>query len=112
MRQRIDMTKNKKRTTKGETLVETLMSLIIATLAFLMLPGAIIASARVNKTVGDISLYGGDVKDMTDTAAAPTGENAGTVQISFDSGMHNSHTVNVKLYGTDVNGLYEFELSE
>ncbi len=100
---------NKKLTEKkGETLVETLMSLIIGTLAFLMLPGAILASARINKTVGEISLYGGDVKRRIDSAADPTGDNLGSANISIGSEGSKSHSVNVILYGTDDNGLYEF----
>ncbi len=45
---------------KGETMVETLISLVMITLALLILPGAIISSARVNKTVEDQPMYGGD----------------------------------------------------
>ena len=95
---------NKLRRKKGETLVETLLSLIIASLAFLILPGAIISAARVNKTIGDISLYGGDVAGSEDSevsAMAPIG----TITVDFGG---SEIKLNVKSYGSEDLGMYEF----
>ena len=40
---------------RGETLAETLIALLIGVLALLMLPMAIVTSARINQKVRDIS---------------------------------------------------------
>ena len=41
----------------GETIVETLAAMLVAVLAFMVLAGAIVASARVNAKTGDMTLY-------------------------------------------------------
>ena len=88
--------------TKGETLVETLMALIVTSLAFLMLPGAIISSSRVNSEVSKLSIYGGD-----DVATSGLGHGVGELNISI--GGSESIKVNVVRYGDKAeNGMYEF----
>ena len=47
----------KLRETSGESIAETLVSMLIVVLAFMMLSGAIVASARVNAKTEDQTLY-------------------------------------------------------
>lgn len=53
----IKETKEKLKERAGETIVETLASMVIVVLAMLMLAGAIVAAARVNAAAEDHSLY-------------------------------------------------------
>ena len=77
---------------KGETLVETLMSLIIITLALLMLPGAIISAARLNKTVEEQPMYGGD---------GP----------ATQYGLTEDEKLNISFYRTDISNEYTYKAS-
>ena len=52
MKQKI---KNKLKNKKGESISESLVALLIVTLAMLMLSGAIVSAARVNKNTADIN---------------------------------------------------------
>lgn len=49
MRNRIKIFRKKINSTSGETIAETLVTMIILSLAVLMLAGAVVTSARVNK---------------------------------------------------------------
>lgn len=66
----------KLRNTKGETIAETLVTMIILSLAVLMLAGAVVTSARVNKKA-----------DNTDTAF--------TVGTQLPDGTSDSSTVTI-----------------
>ena len=50
--------KNKIRSKKGETLIETLVALLIGVLALMMLPWAIVGAVKANKTSAEQSVYG------------------------------------------------------
>ena len=58
--------KIKLREKAGESLIETMVSLLIAVLALTLLPGAIIASSKVNSTAEEQSLYVGDGDEESD----------------------------------------------
>lgn len=88
----------------GETLAETLVSLIIISLALLMLPGAVVAASRVNaekeKQVIFMEKYEGDY-----------GTSEGTFDVTFTLGGDNSKAsvikdVEVTRFGSEENGLY------
>ena len=102
------MMKRKLKTSSGETLAETLVSVIIISLALLILPGAVVAAARVNATAKKQIIY------MENTEDAPTGVDVGTcdVTISVDgnSNTNSLSGVKVKRFGTEETGLYEFGL--
>ena len=91
----------------GETLVETLVALIITALALLMLPGAVVAAARVNAQIADQVAY------MEKTDEAAQGTDVGTCDITFSTSNVKKSTVSglkVKRFGNDKTGLYEIGL--
>ena len=91
----------------GETLAETLVALIITALALLMLPGAVVAAARVNERVSDQVTY------MEKTEEVATGTDAGTCDITFSTSNVKKSTVTdlkVTRFGNDKTGLYEIGL--
>ena len=47
----------KKRWKKGESLIETVAALLITSLALTLLPGAIVAAARVNNRMKQVDYY-------------------------------------------------------
>ena len=49
--------RKKVRSQRGETLIETLVALLIGVLALLMLPGAIVAATKANKESAENSVY-------------------------------------------------------
>ena len=92
---------------KGETLTETLVALIITALALLMLPGAVVAAARVNAAAAKQVIY------MEKTSDASNGVDAGSCSITFSSASNSKTVDNVKVkrFGSESLGLYEFGLS-
>ena len=52
--------RKKLRSQRGETLIETLVALLIGVLALLMLPGAIVAATKANKESAENSVYSGN----------------------------------------------------
>ncbi len=91
----------------GETMVETLVALIITTLALMMLPGAVVAAARVNARIGDQVIY------MERTKDAAAGVDAGKCDITFSTSDMKKSTVSglqVTRFGNDKTGLYEIGL--
>ncbi len=97
----------KLRDKSGETLVETLVALIITTLALMMLPGAVVAAARVNARIGDQVIY------MERTKDAAAGVDAGKCDITFSTSDMKKSTVSgvqVTRFGNDKTGLYEIGL--
>lgn len=98
----------KMKQTSGETLAETLASVVIISLALLMLPGAVVAAARVNATAKKQVIY------MENREEAPTGTPAGTCKltISIDGKSETIQLpgVEVKRFGSEETGLYEIGL--
>ena len=93
---------------KGETLTETLASVVIISLALLMLPGAVVAAARVNASAKKQVIYMENVED------AAEGVDTGTCDFVF-SVTGNTTTlkvenIKVKRFGTEETGLYEMGL--
>ena len=91
----------------GESLAETLVSLIITALALLMLPGAVVAAARVNAKVSEQVIY------MEKTEEVATGTDVGTCDITFSTSNVKKSTVTdlkVTRFGNDKTGLYEIGL--
>ena len=55
---------------KGETIVETLVSMLIVSLSFIMLSGGIVAAAKVNKAARELNKeFNQDVPDGTYSGA-------------------------------------------
>lgn len=102
------MMKKRLKQKNGETLVETLVSLVIIALALLMLPGAVVAAARVNAKAKKQVIY------MEKTLDATKGVDVGTCDISFssDSKTYTVPGVEVTRFGTEETGLYEIGLKE
>ena len=92
--------KRKFRSTSGETIAETLVTMIILSLAVLMIAGAVVTAAKVNKRA-----------DNTDTAFT-TGETAGNIGTTSPrvtisektEGTGKSVTVPVQVYETKKSG--------
>ncbi len=98
--------KRKLKQKKGETLVETLVSLVIIALALMMLPGAVVAAARVNAQVEKQVIF------MEKTAAAEKGTSTGTCDVTFSDGINSFTVDNVEVtrFGSEETGLYEVGL--
>lgn len=98
--------KRKLKQKKGETLVETLVSLVIIALALMMLPGAVVAAARVNAQVEKQVIF------MEKTSLAEKGTSAGTCNVSFtaEGNTHTIENVEVTRFGSEETGLYEVGL--
>ena len=83
----------------GETLVETLFSLLVVGLAMTMLAGAIMAAARVNKGVRDL-----------DTSFQATNNPGSGVNVTVIHTKHNTvpntSSVPVTVYQTDDQNKY------
>ena len=91
----------------GETLAETLVSLVIIALALLMLPGAVVAAARVNAQKEKQVIY------MEKTVDAVKGTPVGTFDVTFSVEGKTSATVSnveVTRFGSEQTGLYEMGL--
>lgn len=85
--------------TSGETIVETLVTMIILSLAVIMLSGAVVTSARVNAKA-----------DNTDTAfyvdEGQLTQESGVMIITDGSGAANAATLDVKVYKTENDYIY------
>ncbi len=91
----------------GETIVETLVSMLIAVLAFMMLAGAIVAAARVNAGTENHTMYINQADSDPDTNKELSGASV-TITVpggTIDTGM------TVKTYSMkDASGtLYYYE---
>lgn len=89
---------NRLQSSEGETIVETLVTMIILSLAVLMLTGAVVTAARVNAKA-----------DNTDTAFTVSGETtpeSGTVTVTDGSGATGAATWNVQVYKTENDYIY------
>ena len=91
----------------GETLVETLVALMITALGLLMLPGAVVAAARVNAISEKQVIY------MEKTLEADAGVDAGKCDVTFSVGGNSGTVEDVKVlrFGTEETGLYEIGLT-
>ncbi len=90
----------------GETLAETLVSLVIIALALLMLPGAVVAAARVNAKKEKQVIY------MEKTPEAEEGTSVGTCDVTFTMNGK-TKTISGKeitRFGSEETGLYEIGL--
>ena len=91
--------KKKLKQQKGETLAESLVALLIATLSVMMLTAAITGSARVNKQNRDADLrYSEDLKraESYETDAEYEVKEA-EIRFDFEGGVH--YIKEVLLYG-------------
>ena len=83
----------------GETIVETLVTMIILSLAVIMLSGAVVTSARVNAKA-----------DNADTAfhvdEGQLTQESGVMTITDGSGAANAATLDVKVYKTENGYIY------
>lgn len=57
-----------KRRNAGETITETLLAMLVVTLAILMVTGAVVSAARINsrREMGDVSLVAGGADETPD----------------------------------------------
>lgn len=91
----------KKSNNKGETITETLVSLLLISLAMLMLPGAIVASAKLNKAVENEIVYPQEGTKNSNVAGLK-------IKLTCE-GQSSTYTgISVNRYGDEGDGLYEF----
>lgn len=88
----------KLRSSCGETIVETLVTMIVLSLAMIMLSGAVVTSARVNQKA--------DNTETTFTTDAQT-STSGTITIQ-DTGSSSPASLNVTVYETE-HGYFYYE---
>ena len=92
--------KRKFRNTSGETIAETLVTMIILSLAVLMIAGAVVTAAKVNKRADNM-----DTAFTTGEAAGNIGTDGPKVTISEKTeGTGKSVTVPVQVYETKKSG--------
>ena len=85
--------------TSGETIVETLVTMIILSLAVIMLSGAVVTSARVNAKADNIdTAFYVDEGQLT--------QESGVMTITDGSGAANAATLDVKVYKTENDYIY------
>lgn len=98
-RQQIRQAGARLKDTSGETIVETLVTMIILSLAVIMLSGAVVTSARVNAKA-----------DNTDTAfhveEGQLTQESGVMTITDGSGATNAATLDVNVYKTENDYIY------
>lgn len=83
---------------KGETLVETLVALLIATFSVMLLTAAITGSARVNKQNSDSDKsYADDLRKVE--SYDKTAGNMVETGLIFDFGSGNTEEITIELYG-------------
>ena len=88
---KLNMVPNKKlKANKGETLVETLISMLIVVLSVTMLAGSIVAAARINQSAKDMNAPV-QLDNVSDTAAVVKLTHVGAADSA----------INVILYKTD-----------
>ena len=74
--------REKFRQKNGETLIETLAALLITTLGLMLLPGAVVSSARVNAKAEKQFIYPASDTDGASSTGAKISKTDGTVSIS------------------------------
>ncbi len=91
------------RSKRGDTLAEVLIATLIAVLALTMLPGAIVAAAKMNRTVEEKSIS---------VNSRLTNTNVGKMDIQFgldEGSMKQFTSADVILYGEEDNGFYRLK---
>ena len=91
MRNRIKIFRKKINSTSGETIAETLVTMIILSLAVLMLAGAVVTSARVNKKADNTDTSFSTESEIVtnDNVTITDGSKAGTAaEISISVNFH------------------------
>ncbi len=83
----------------GESIAETLVAVLVLALAFLMMVGAVTASARVNSRVKNVG--------EDDDDSVPQAKGKATVSVSLDGIDTLTVTATPQLY--EVNGNYYYE---
>lgn len=83
--------------TSGETIAETLVTMIILSLAVLMLAGAVVTSARINSKA--------DNTDTAFTAAATTSPSEGYINFTYESGSEKIY-IPINYYKTGNDYIY------
>lgn len=98
------MMKKRLKSTSGETLTETLVAVVMVSLALIMLPGAVVAAARVNAAAKKQVIF------MENRAEADAGECNIKITVDGQTGEVLLQNVKVKRFGTEETGLYEVGL--
>ena len=98
------MMKKKLKSMSGETLTETLVAVVMVSLALIMLPGAVVAAARVNAAAKKQVIF------MENRAEADAGECNIKITVDGQTGEVLLQDVKVKRFGTEETGLYEVGL--
>ena len=107
---------NRIKNNKGETLIETLVSILIAALSVALLTTSVLAAARINKTVSDADaefyakLEAAELRS-TDNSELLQVDTAGNVLV-FQFKHHEQRAAQIDIYGNDVFATYiehEFE---
>lgn len=107
----MDKISKKLKDTAGETIIETLVSLVIACLGLLLLPGAIVAAAKTNRAAEKYSFYAPGSQSGEGTAGE---ENAtivtdGTISIDGVS-VNVKITTNTRGTGDNKTTFYSYSL--
>ncbi len=112
----MDRITGKIRSKKGETLAETLVSLVIVAMTMTMIAGGVVAAARVNSRADNkentLHIEGASVVSETTTftvtsPAGPTGD--ASADYKGTTGAATSDQVQVKLYHDETGDYYFFE---
>lgn len=107
---------NKVKSNKGETLIETLVSILIAALSVALLTTSVLAAARINKTIREADeefyskLAAAELRSTADSELLQV-DTAGNVLV-FQFQHHEQRAVQIDIYGNDVFATYiehEFE---
>lgn len=110
------MKRNKIKCNKGETLIETLVSILIAALSVALLTTAVVAAARINKTIREADeafyakLEAAELRSAADSELLQV-DTAGNVLV-FQFQNHENRAVQIDIYGNDMFATYiehEFE---
>ena len=80
----------------GESIAETLVAVLIMSLAFLMLTGAVVTAARINH------------RAKNEEVAFSSGGTSTETAVSIGLGLSPSGSMNITLYETE-NGYYYYE---
>ena len=84
------------RNNKGESLIETLVAMVVTVLALIMIAGAIMSSSRLNAAVKDTALFASMDK------SAP----ASSFSLSIDGSTYSNLS---ELEGYEENGFYFYD---
>lgn len=104
---------NKLRQKKGETLIETMVSLLIAVLSVMMLATAVLASTNINKQTSEADQkYQSQLKEVEGLDESIKKEEV-RLSITFSSpdgaATYESATAKVLLYGEDESQFLSYE---